>query len=225
MARRTKEEAEETRQRLLDVAEEVFRAQGVSTSSLEQLAQMAGTTRGAIQWHFKDKVGLFEAMLTRVATPIQASVQERVDAASVLPLTVIVASIQEPLRILATDERTRNVVAIASHMMEYTPELAALRAHTMATQEVTARRFTAALREGARQHGVKLRGDPTMAARGLYALLFGLMESWVLNPGAFDLRKAGGSALLVHLTGLGFDEATLALYGLRAAVRRTTSAK
>jgi len=44
MVRRTKEEAQETRNRLLDAAEVLFQAQGVSQTSLQQIAHQAGAT-------------------------------------------------------------------------------------------------------------------------------------------------------------------------------------
>ncbi|MDP1673909.1 MAG: TetR family transcriptional regulator, partial [Burkholderiales bacterium] len=55
MARRTKDEAVETRNQILDAAEKVFSARGVSRTSLADIAEAASVTRGAIYWHFKDK--------------------------------------------------------------------------------------------------------------------------------------------------------------------------
>jgi TetR/AcrR family acrAB operon transcriptional repressor len=59
MVRRTKEEAQATRKLILDTAEVVFHERGVSRSTLNDIAQAAGLTRGAIYWHFKDKADLF----------------------------------------------------------------------------------------------------------------------------------------------------------------------
>ena len=55
MARRTKEEALATRHALLDAAERVFGRRGVARTSLVEIAEEAGVTRGAVYWHFKDK--------------------------------------------------------------------------------------------------------------------------------------------------------------------------
>ncbi|WP_327163297.1 TetR family transcriptional regulator [Pseudomonas plecoglossicida] len=55
MARKTSAEAEETRQRIIDAAVEVFAAQGVPDATLDQIARMAGVTRGAVYWHFNGK--------------------------------------------------------------------------------------------------------------------------------------------------------------------------
>ena len=67
MARRTKEDAQATRTALLDAAERVFQQRGVSRTSLNEIAQAAGVTRGALYWHFKDKAALFNAMMEHAA--------------------------------------------------------------------------------------------------------------------------------------------------------------
>lgn len=59
MARKTKQQARETRQLILDVALRLFSQQGVSSTSLATIAKAAGVTRGAIYWHFKNKSDLF----------------------------------------------------------------------------------------------------------------------------------------------------------------------
>ncbi len=53
--RRTKEDAQLTREALLDAAEVLFAQRGVSRTSLQEIAKAAGMTRGAVYWHFKDK--------------------------------------------------------------------------------------------------------------------------------------------------------------------------
>ena len=50
---------------LLDAAEEVFAARGFDGASLEEIAETAGYTRGAIYKHFGNKTDLFLALNTR----------------------------------------------------------------------------------------------------------------------------------------------------------------
>src|SRR5690606_8288522 len=69
MARRTKEDALETREGILDAAEDCFREKGLSGTSLEAIAARAGVTRGAVYWHFKNKAEVLEAMISRVSLP------------------------------------------------------------------------------------------------------------------------------------------------------------
>ncbi len=76
MVRKTKEEALETRNAILDAAEIVFQERGVSKTSLAEIAAAAGVTRGAIYWHFANKVDLFDAMIQRVFGLMEAKLAE-----------------------------------------------------------------------------------------------------------------------------------------------------
>ncbi|AMY68759.1 TetR family transcriptional regulator [Frigidibacter mobilis] len=68
--RRSKEDAEQTRQAILDAAEELFCSLGVGASTLEKISRRAGVTRGALYWHFKDKGDLLQALHDR-SMPVQ----------------------------------------------------------------------------------------------------------------------------------------------------------
>jgi AcrR family transcriptional regulator len=54
-----------TRTRLLDSAEEVFAERGFHGTSLEEVAERAGYTRGAVYWNFSDKDELFAGVIER----------------------------------------------------------------------------------------------------------------------------------------------------------------
>lgn len=53
--RKTKAEALKTREELLLSALDTFYERGISRASLNEIAQTAGVTRGALYWHFKIK--------------------------------------------------------------------------------------------------------------------------------------------------------------------------
>jgi AcrR family transcriptional regulator len=71
---------EHTRNLLLDAAEEVFTAKGFEGASLDEIAETAGYTRGAIYKHFADKADLFLQMNNRLNEHIFAGFQDVVDA-------------------------------------------------------------------------------------------------------------------------------------------------
>ena len=62
------EYVEQTRQALLDAAEESFLAEGYRATSLDAVAAAARFTKGAVYRHFTDKQALFLAVFERVAT-------------------------------------------------------------------------------------------------------------------------------------------------------------
>ena len=62
MARKTKAEAAETRQQIILAAIDAFYENGVSKTSLDEIARRASVTRGAVYWHFSNKLCIFEAL-------------------------------------------------------------------------------------------------------------------------------------------------------------------
>ncbi|GGO78757.1 TetR family transcriptional regulator [Marinobacterium nitratireducens] len=70
MARRTKEEALETRNCLLDTALHLFCVRGIVNTTLTDIASEAGLTRGAVYWHFKNKADIFAALWARLREPL-----------------------------------------------------------------------------------------------------------------------------------------------------------
>ncbi len=205
MVRRTKEEAQATRERLLDAAEVLFQAQGVSRTTLQQIAEEAGATRGAIYWHFKDKADLFNAMMDRVTLPIEAGVSAAAACRGQAPLDVLEAGMLDALRLVTTDPQVRRVFEIASHKVEYTKEMASVQARHLSGRGACIGDFERALRLAARQANLRLPIPAATAAVGLHALLAGLIQDWLLDPGAFALVQAGRRLFRVYMRGLGFD--------------------
>ena len=74
--RRTKEEAEQTRNAILEAAVDVFTEKGVARATLEQIAKAANVTRGAVYWHFKNKTDIFMALHDELHRPF---IQDLVD--------------------------------------------------------------------------------------------------------------------------------------------------
>ena len=206
MARRTKEEALATRNRLLDAAELLFQAQGVSQTSLQQIAQQAGATRGAIYWHFKDKAALFNAMMERVILPLEAGPRAAAAAAGPDddPLAEIEEGMVHALTLMTTDPQVRRVFDVATHKVEYTHDMASVQQRHLSARNACVSDFEKALRLAARRDRIKLPVPGDVAAQGLHALISGLIQNWLLDPTAFDLVPTGRRTFNVYLAGLGF---------------------
>ena len=63
-------DGEQTRNRILDAAEDLFSANGYSATSVRAIAQQAGVNLAAAHYHFGSKRGLVAAALHRHAEPI-----------------------------------------------------------------------------------------------------------------------------------------------------------
>ncbi|HYF41358.1 MAG TPA: TetR family transcriptional regulator [Ramlibacter sp.] len=202
MPRSTKEEALATRSRLLDAAERVFQAKGLSGTSLADIAAEAGTTRGAIYWHFRDKADLFNAMIERVSLPLEHSLQEAAQARPD-PLPILRAAVLQALQRTVSDPQTRRVFEVATHKVEYVEGVCAVRQRHLDVRSQCVEDMKTALARSARHRGVRLPVPVEAAARGLHALVDGLIQNWLLDTGAFDLPACGRRAMDTYLNGLG----------------------
>jgi TetR/AcrR family acrAB operon transcriptional repressor len=202
MVRKTKLEALETRERLLDAAEVVFRQRGVTRTSLAEVATAAGVTRGAVYWHFKDKAALFHAMCDRATLPLDALFERAGETASTEPLQTLRALCVGALQRLAADARTQVVFEVIFHKTEMVDELADIatsneneRCRCLSQIEVIIQRC-AELGELAPDI------DAELAAQGLNALMVGVMHQWVLDPSSYDLAAAAPALVDTYLAGL-----------------------
>jgi TetR/AcrR family acrAB operon transcriptional repressor len=202
MARRTKQEALETRTDILDAAERVFHEKGVAHASLEDIAAAAQVTRGAIYWHFKDKAELFDAMMQRVVLPMDA-IREGADCCEQPdPLALLRRSAIEVLLRTARDAKTRRVFEIAYHKCEYVGDAAGVRDRHVASQKeclgTIEEGFRACVKSGQLPNSV----DPKVAAVGAMSLVSGLIANWVLAPRSFSLEKHAETLVDIYFRGL-----------------------
>ena len=206
MARRTKADAQTTRNNLLDAAEQLFQSRGVSHTSLNDIATATGTTRGAIYWHFKDKADLFNAMMERVTLPLEQTLTAAYAEQAAHPVAEIRNAMQEALRLIATDAQTRRVLQIATHQVEYTADMGAVLERHLSVHGGCVARNHAALQRAFAARGQSPPMALDFAARGLQVLVEGLVHQWLLNTEAFDLQANGRAALDVYLRGLGLHD-------------------
>ncbi|MBO9685868.1 TetR family transcriptional regulator [Roseateles chitosanitabidus] len=202
MARRTKQEAQETRARLLDAAELLFHERGVSRTSLQDIAQAAGVTRGAVYWHFEDKVQLFNAMMERATMPLEEGFDDALSGYADRPLDELRLRLMNVMHCAVFNARTRRAFEIANLRVEFVGEMASIHGRKVAAhREWTARNqetFERAIALGQLPRDL----DTHQAAIGLMALIGGLLHHWIMDPASFDLIEVGQARLEHFLSSL-----------------------
>lgn len=202
MARRTKEEAAETRVRIIDTAEKVFHRKGVSRTSLDDIADAAGVTRGAIYWHFKNKAELFEAMTDRMSLPMEEMV-ERIGGATVGdPLAAVRSCALGVLQRVATNPQTRRISEICNYKVEYVDEMAQLRTRHVECRTECLTKIEQGFRKAKKLGLLAPTINPRLAAVGLHALVDGLITNWLLDPKYLPLAKAAKPLIDSYINGL-----------------------
>lgn len=203
MARRTKEDALITRDQILDAAERVFLRRGVARTALQEIAEEANLTRGAIYWHFQNKADVFDAMLQRVKLPMLTRLNSQPQAESDNPLQHLRQNVTAAFNETVHNLQVRRVFEIASHRVEYGDDLQAVRERHIAHRAERVVDLARVLALAQAKGQVRPQVEAHSAAIGLFALLDGLMTNWLLQPEAFDLEVVGAQALDAYLAGLG----------------------
>lgn len=182
--RRTKEEAEYTRQNVLDVAENLFLVNGVSRTSLEMIARECGVTRGAVYWHFTDKAHLVREMLDRIRIPLEeVTLQLSVDGEGDC-LARLYELCVECMERFVRPGRERRVMTILMHRCEFTQDL-----QDVAVRENVMTRDFVALVEGlfeAQQHRLQEGVTPQTASLQLHSLFCGMLASILRDQTVFE---------------------------------------
>ncbi|MBR0675024.1 TetR family transcriptional regulator [Roseomonas alkaliterrae] len=205
MPRRRKEDAERTRQAVLDAAEVVFFERGVARASLEEIAQAAGVTRGAVYWHFSGKLELFLALDARARLPHEELLARLGEDPGPDPLDALARASEDLLAGFERDPRQRRLLTVLLLRCEYVAEMApALERQRRAGDALRAQilRFFSMVADQGRLHP---RWRPEMAAQVFFALFVGLLFGWLHAPEGTGIAAEGGLAIRAFLASLAAD--------------------
>lgn len=187
MARRTKEEAQETRNRILDTAERVFSANGVAHTSLADIASAAELTRGAIYWHFKNKSDLFTAMVDRELLPLDELLESPFDAREINPLQRLRDILVDCLCDVMRNPRRRTIVEIMLLKWEHTPDMQPVVDMKRINIRSTIERMARSLDNAVSKQQLPANLDTQRAASFLHALIVGVLSDYLILASGIDI--------------------------------------
>lgn len=200
MTRRSRAEAQETKEKLIDSALIVFRERGVASPSLTDVATNAGLTRGAIYVHFENKSDLFAALLERSKLPYELFGGWTPSGETAL------AKLQDAITMVLTATGTnadyRWILEIAFHKCEKLdvdgPVVQRLRAARAQAKAF----FGALVAEAVAQGELNPDLDIELTCTLLVSSINGIVSQWLLH-GEFDLAEqaphlAEGFVIMLH---------------------------
>ncbi len=188
MARRTKDDALKTRQMLLDAAIEQFAQRGVSSTTLTDIADAAGVTRGAVYWHFASKSELFNAMWLE-QTPLRELIHHKlkqIEGAN--PLINLRNKFIIGLQYIAETPKQRALMQILYHKCEFSSDM-------MSEPEIRRQiGFNYDYMRTVLQGCVRNKILPDDANIEIILIILhsafsGIIKNWLMNPQQFDLYQ------------------------------------
>lgn len=202
MVRRTREEAEATRQALLDTALELFSRHGAEAVTLKQIAAQAGVTHGAMYWHFRNKGDLLVQLYHQSELPFEPHYLEQRQAVQQDALTALRAFVLNSLSQLGKDPRAHRIYRLFHYGRACSPELEVLREAIDAELESWREHLHYFLKQARKQKQIRKKADLDQISMGLLAMIVGLLDLWTLTPDTFALAIQAKGLLDVQLAGL-----------------------
>jgi TetR/AcrR family transcriptional regulator, acrAB operon repressor len=206
MVRKTKEDAEITRQRIINAAREVFLTKGVSRTSLEQIATHAGVTRGAVYWHFENKSQLFHAMREQVVLPLI----DRLDGALLADIDNANDPVADPLKrienflvgtiqILNDDQETRQTYEIMMSKCEYVDEFATVLQQILNNCSGMIEKLEQVYEKAHQKGLINPTHSPKQLAMDTHLFFSGLLHMWVKDTDGTRFRNQAHALISSHV--------------------------
>lgn len=199
--RRTKEEAAQTKQALLDAALRVFSRDGYAASRLADIAAAAGVTRGAIYHHFANKADLYLALIERAEAEQQAVMDAAIAAGggiAAITRRIMAAAFTT----LARRPAYRNVMELSLFKVADSEELSELIEKRRREAVTLIDSIAAIMAQGVAAGDFRPDLDPQTAARAFIAYQQGVTRLWLVNPEAFAIEEEAAKLADVYMRGI-----------------------
>lgn len=190
------DKGQKSRRELMAIAIDCFARFGFQGSSVDRIARMAGVTKGAIYYHFRDKEDLLAAAVADRIAEFESRVQRSCDGAD--PLAALRRIAEVCVKHAESNDHPRFIITLMVEAIE-TNETISVQLRDMM------RRFRAFLRrlikEGQEREFIRADRDPKAVAAGYTSWILGAEVQYYQDPEHFDFR----SALAVYLDQLAGD--------------------
>lgn len=195
--RRTKEEAQATRENVLSSALHVFSQRGYAATRLEDIAKSAQVTRGAIYHHFGSKEELYKALVMERSAGINQLAEETV-AEGGNPAQILRNLLVRLFEYVEEDNEYRALLELASKLEG--PQ--SLMRTTTSSRRLLARFFTELLNQGVETGDFRADLHTKPAAYALVGFMNGMGLLWIQDQKAFSIRDQAHELVDVLLKGI-----------------------
>lgn len=188
MARKTKADAMLTRQQLIEAAITQFALRGVSETTLTDIADAAGVTRGAVYWHFTSKAELFNEMWLQ-QIPLRDIVQHNlIQDEKENPLAFMREMFIAALQYIAKNPKQQALMQILYHKCEFTRDMiqeSEIRERLCFSFDNMRRLLEASILHGS----LPAQTNIEMVMLILQSFFSGVIKNWLLSPERFNLHQ------------------------------------
>jgi AcrR family transcriptional regulator len=195
--RRTKADAELTRIAILDEAVRLFAEKGVAETSLEEIARAANVTRGAVYWHFKNKMEIFDALHERLYQPLSETILNDMERDHPHPLQKMESLCIELLLDVARNKQKQYAITLFLLKMDYSGELQKYRKPHRERKLANVDLFRHYFEQAIARKQLSDQLDPATLAMAVRCYLKGIVFEYLGDPESFEMNAQ--APILIHI--------------------------
>jgi|TARA_R110002126_G_scaffold3263_1_gene18319 AcrR family transcriptional regulator len=187
--RRTKEDAQKTYDAILDAAVGHFSQRGVANTSLEDIAESANVTRGAIYWHFKNKGEIFDSIHERFYQPLSALLLEDIEKGDNAPLLQLHNICVKLLLDFTTDQKKRQAAALFMLGCHYSGDLEQYWDKHRKKKEDSLKIFSRYFEKAKQDGNLPASASPEILTLSIRCYMKGIITEYLNDIEGFDLEN------------------------------------
>lgn len=175
---------EETRQAILQSALEAFAQKGYSQTTMDEIADRAGVSKGALYWHFKDKRTLFLAVCEERASALEKVMRSALEE----PETILNKIDRLLISTLLFFTQNRSFAVILGFLrVGQDPAIGLQSDQPLRTWYSEARKTLSERIQKGIEAGEIREVDPSITASLIIGAIDGLVFQWLIDPEGFPL--------------------------------------
>ena len=185
--KRTKEDALTTKKQIIEKAVELFIRKGFSNTTLDEIAQQTCVTRGAIYWHFKDKLDIVKE-LVEIQHENQTKLLSDLFSSDASSFNKIQRIIEEIVRNFFETKSFRNFIELTWFKIEYT-QLSNLKTTKTELTDYFVENFRTIVKEAQNNGDIKNEIDDLDIAITITNMINGLYRLYFILPDQINTKE------------------------------------
>lgn len=201
--KRTKEDANQTREDILNAAIHVFLQKTVARTTLDEIARAANVTRGAVYWHFKNKTEIFDALHERLYSPFFEMVMADMQKDHPNPLEQLRDLCVQLFLDLEDNEPKRQSLSLFLLKCDYSGELACCKEKHLAKKERSLELFCRYFEKAQEVGALPAHATPKLFTLSIHCYILGVLFEYLDDPEGFNIRKKAPALMDLFFVNMG----------------------
>jgi AcrR family transcriptional regulator len=173
------------REVIVESALRLILKKGYGSTTVDEVAQLSGVSKGLVSYHYPKKENLFRAVLEKIIHKLESDLKEMYMAEE---------SSRERLRLnfrnlFDSEERTRHYYIVLIDFLAQSPREACVRNYTRVIYQTVLKNVETIIADGVRT-GEFRPVDVKLSASTIVALTEGFVLQWLFNPDGVNLEQA-----------------------------------